>query len=102
MATKFVAVKVQIRGIRPLLCHNAAQLADPISELSKQMKELTAVRSKTEEHHRAIARLEWVGGLYLDEKRRPVVPDTNLEACIVAGAKKSKLGDKFKAGMLVL
>lgn len=94
--------RVGIRGVRPLICHNAGELANPLSDLARKMKELTGVRKKTDEHHRAVMQLEWVGGLYLDEKRRPIVLSVVLDGMMQEAARKHKLGKQFKAGVLAM
>ena len=46
-----------------LLCHNG-ELADPLNNFAKEMKKVSAVRKKTDEHHLKMQELEWFGGLY--------------------------------------
>lgn len=96
--------RAKIRGIRKLLCHNAAQLANPMSDLSRRMKELTGLTAskKTEEHHKQIAQLEWTGGLYLDSDKRPIIPDTCLEGMLTQASRARRLGPKFESGVVVI
>ncbi len=94
--------RVEIRGLRKLICHNAEQLADPTSELSQKMKEITGMKKKTLEHHKQLADLEWVGGMYVDEKKTPIIPFTVLNGMICEAAKKHKLGKDMKAGLEVI
>ena len=53
---------ITIRGIAPLLMHNG-QLANPLNPLAKEMKKVTSVRTKTDEHHLELQRLEFLAGL---------------------------------------
>jgi len=46
-----------------------------------------------------MAELEYKGGLYVDEEKRPIMPASGIEAMIVAGAKKSKEGQIAKASV---
>ena len=57
---------------------------------------LTSKRKKTLDDHREIGRVEWMGGLYLDEKLRPCLPGEVIEGALVSGAKKFKLGKDAK------
>ena len=91
---------ITIRGIAPLLMHNG-QLANPLNPLAKEMKKVTSVRTKTDEHHLELQRLEFLAGLYVDEKNRIVLPSEVLESTLVEGAKKAKLGKQFKAAVSV-
>lgn len=96
----YEAIKVRIKGIVPLLCHNG-QLADPLNQYARAMKEITSKRKKTDDDYAELRRLEWYGGLYLDSDRRPIIPGENLEGLLVSGAKKSRLGESAKAGIIV-
>lgn len=91
---------VTIRGISPLIMHNG-QLADPLNEHTQALARLTSKRRKTVDDHKEIGRVEWLGGLYLDEKLRPCLPGEVIEGALVSGAKKFKLGKDAKSGIVV-
>lgn len=93
-------VTVQVHGVAPLLMHNG-QTADPLNKWAKAMKEVSSVRKKTEEHYAELSRLEWHAGLYVNEEEKLVLTCDLLDACLVEGAKKSKLGKSFKAAVWV-
>jgi len=88
---------VRMEGVVPLILHNNRELANPLSKISKELKELTGMRKKTDSVYEQIAHIEWLGGLYLDEKERPCVPGENVEKMLVEAAKKSKLGKAFRS-----
>ncbi len=88
---------VTIQGVAPLLLHNG-HLADPLNPLAKELKKLTGKRTKTEEDHMAIRRMEWEAGLYIHDDR-VVIPGENIERALWEGAKKHKAGPKVKAGL---
>lgn len=89
-------VKLQVVGIGPLIMHNI-QLANPLSKYTRALKKLTGKRQKTEADHLDIARLEWEGGLYVQDGEA-VMPGVNIYACLLLGGKKSKRGVKMKSG----
>jgi hypothetical protein len=91
---------VTIRGLTPLIMHNG-RLADPIDEATLALAKLTSKRKKTIEDHKAIAKCEWHGGLYVDEDGAPCLPGEVIEAALVEGAKKFKLGKVAKGGLVV-
>ena len=91
---------VTIEGIAPLIMHNG-QLADPLNEHTQALARLTSKRKKTLDDHREIGRVEWMGGLYLDEDGAPCLPGEVIEAALVSGAKKFKLGKDAKSGLMV-
>ena len=93
-------LKVRIKGARPLVMHNG-QTADPLNRFSKQMKEISGKRKKTDEDYAEMSRIEWHAGLYVDDNHRLVLPSTVVEASIIDGAKKSKLGKAFKSSVFV-
>lgn len=95
----YAKFEVEIEGLAPLLMHNA-QLADPLNSFVRRIKQITAKRtSKTEADLEELQKLEFMGGLYLDEKSRPAVPGENIEGMIRDGAKKSRKGSSATCGV---
>lgn len=93
-------IKVRIQGTRPLLMHSD-KFADPLNPLTKAHKVLTAKRKKTDEDYEAIAKSEWLGGLYIDDSG-PYLPGVNIEAAMIGGGKLSKLGTQLKRSVEVM
>lgn len=83
-------IKLEITGTTPLLMHNIS-LADPDNPIVREIQTYTSKRKKTEDDRRAIERLEWFGGLYLDAGR-VVMPTGNIRKCFVQAGKISKQG----------
>ena len=94
-------IKFRITGTKPLLMHSD-KFADPLNPATKAHKELTSKRKKSDEDHEAIAKSEWLGGLYYDEDLGPYLPGVMLDAVIVSGAKLSKLGTHVKRSVEVM
>lgn len=94
-------IKFKITGTRPLLMH-ADIFADPLNPLTKAHKALTSKRKKSDEDHELIAKSEWRGALYFDDTIGPYMPGVNVEACIIAGAKLSRLGTQVKRSIEVM
>lgn len=86
-------------GLTPTIMHNG-RLANPLNEIVKQMKVITAKRKKTDQDTEDLMKLEWFGGLYLDDKGRPCWPGECIEAGLITAAKRNNLGKVFKAGMV--
>lgn len=83
-------IKMELVGTTPLLCHNIV-LADPDNPIKREIDTYTAKRKKTEDDRRAIERLEWFGGLYVDNGR-PVMPTANIRKSLVEAGKITKQG----------
>ena len=92
-------LKIKLVGQSPLLTHNI-RLANPLGEYSQAMKALTGKRNKTDADLKEIARLEWEGGLYLEDGNI-VIPSRNINACFFEGAKKKKNGPKWRTGAVL-
>jgi hypothetical protein len=92
--------KIKIKGLTPILLHNG-RLADPINPFTLALAKLTGKKSKTIADHEAIAKAEWLGGLYSDDNNQVCLPGEVIESCLVEGAKKQKLGKVAKAGIVV-
>lgn len=88
-------------GITPLILHNG-RLSDPLDEWTQALAKLTSKRKKTIDDHKAVSKTEWYGGMYVDEDGAPCLPGEVIEACLVEGAKKYKLGKASKGGLVVL
>lgn len=87
--------EVVIEG-KQLLMHNG-QLAGPLNEWTKKLKEVTGKRKKSDADHEKIMEIEFQGGLYYDDKLGPVIPGFVIDGCLVAGAKKRRLGKTFQS-----
>jgi hypothetical protein len=80
--------------------HNA-QLSDPLNPIVRQIKALTAKKTKKTDHDmQEIDRLSYIGSLYLGENQKPVIPSDNIERCIQLGAQKKRLGKDVAAAVL--
>lgn len=97
MAHKF---RMTCTGTVPLLMHNS-QLSNPLHEVAKAMKRITAKRVKTEDDHEELARLEHMGSLYFDLEVGPHLPGMNFERCLVDAARITKSGKKIERGVFV-
>lgn len=95
----YKAIEVELKGIAPLILHNG-RLANPLDEFSKALKQISGKRNKTDQDHEEMARIEFMGGLYLDNSGRVVVPGECIESMLVDAAKKLKLGQQAKAGII--
>jgi hypothetical protein len=93
-------ISVSIVGVAPLIMHNG-QTCDPLNKFAKAMKEITGKRKKTEEDHGELSRIEWMAGLYINDDKKLILPSDVLDASLVEGAKKSKLGKQFKSAVFV-
>lgn len=95
MAEAIREFKATVSG-RSLLMHNG-QLADPLNPHAKALKALTSKRKKSDEDHEKIAEAEYQGGLYFDDKLGPFLPGLLIEAAMIEGARKKKLGRIFES-----
>jgi hypothetical protein len=92
-------VSYKLRSSSPLMLHSG-QLADPLNKYSKAIKAISSKRKKTDADFEEMARLEFMGGLYLT-KDGPAIPADNITAMIVKAAMKHKEGDMAKTGIFV-
>jgi hypothetical protein len=86
-------VKIELTGLTPLLCHNIV-LADPDNAFVQEIGTYTSKRKRTEDDRRAIERLEWFGGLYVEDGR-PVIPTGNIRKSFIQAGKISKQGTQL-------
>lgn len=92
----------KITGAAPVIFHNGL-LADPLYEFSKRIKKISSLRKKTEADLEEMARLEFLGSLYLVDGE-PVIPGDIFEAALAGkggAARKNKSGQQAAAGLFV-
>lgn len=92
--------RITCTGVDPLLMHNA-RLSDPLDEIARSLGKITGKRKKTEDDHREIGHLEFIGGLYFDADFGPYIPGQNFERMLVDAAKKRKLGTTVKSALVI-
>lgn len=95
MAWKKIQYKLQ--STCDMIMHSG-QTADPLNQHAKALKQVSSKRAKTEADHIEMARIEFIAGLYMN-KLGPVIPSGNIDAMLLAAAKKSKEGNFAKSGV---
>lgn len=83
-------LNIQLQGTSPLLMHNS-QLIDPDNEVAQAMARISSKRKKTPEDRAEMSRLEFWGGLILEDGA-PVIPLANVIRCLAEAAKIRRLG----------
>lgn len=94
-------LSVEIKGLTPTVMHNG-QLSNPLNKWVKAIKLLTGKgKKKTDADIAEIMRLEWMGGLYVDEQHRPCWPGENIAAMIKVAARATKQGKDVERGLQI-
>ena len=88
------------RGVAPLI-HHDGKLANPLNPAARRIKSLSGKRRKTDEDLYDLARAEFDGSMYFDDRFGPVVPTDCIFATLVNGAKKSKVSKEVALGVFV-
>jgi hypothetical protein len=91
---------LEIVGTSPLLMHSA-RLSNPLDPNARAMKKISAKRNKSEEDYLALAKLEFIGGLYHDAEMGPYIPGANVFRTLVDAARKRKLGTRVTSSLFV-
>lgn len=96
-------IRIEIAGVPgvPLLTHNE-RLANPSDPITRRMKEITSKRSKTDDDHLDLARLEFEGGLYVTSDGTVGLPTWNVFRCIQEGGKLNRLGKNIERSVQML
>lgn len=98
-------ITVKVTGSTPLLMHNV-RLANPTLKFAKELKRLqTAKRTKGSDADKIVeemARVEWEGGLYFDDKLGPCIFPEMVRGAIIAGARLSRGGKTVERAVTVL
>ena len=93
-------LSVEIKGLVPMIQHNG-QLANPFNRFVVAMKKITSKHHSkvTMDDRLELSRLEFLGGLYLDEKEHPCIPGEVIEGFCRKAAKKYSKGKESLAGV---
>lgn len=94
-----LTVQIDITGDTALLMH-ADTLADPLLPETKEFKKVTGKKTKTEADHEAMARMEFLASLYLDDGQ-VVIPNRNIMKNLIEGARVTKMGPKVERGVTI-
>lgn len=87
-------------GGTPLIQHNE-RLADPLDEHTREIAKISRKRNKTEADHLELARLEFFGGMYVNDDG-PCLPSWNILRCLQEGAKRLRRGADVLRGIAPL
>lgn len=88
-------VRVKCTGRVPLLVHNV-RLADPLDPWAKKLKAVSGKKTKSDDDHYEMARLEYFGGLYFDPDLGPYLPAEYLWTSIIGAARQSRKGKEVE------
>lgn len=91
-------LRFRLTGASPLVMHNG-QLANPLNPMAKALSRVTGKRNKTDADHEEASRIEFLGGLYMDDDG-PCIPGEMVEAALINAAKKSRRGQQARAGII--
>lgn len=94
------AFRLTLAGTAPLLMHNG-RLANPLDPAAQALKKLTGKRNKTQTDYNDLARVEFLGGLYLDPDIGPHLPGDNIWRALQDAAKKERKGRAVAEGLLI-
>lgn len=92
--------KIKFNYVSPLMMHSTRG-ANPLDPLAKESKKISSKRSKTEEDHLQLMKLDYQLGAYYDEEIGFFLPAEMIEACIREGAKANRNGTKAKTAIFV-
>ncbi len=98
-------IKSRWTGVSPLRMHNP-QLADQQNQFTRAIKEISSKRKKLDADYAEMAKLEFLGSLYLlKDGCDPIIP-ANVVWNVLCGkggaARKQKMGAQAKLGIIVM
>lgn len=88
--------RIHLKSISPFVM-NCDTLANPLHPTCKKLKEITGLKIKKDEHHLAIAKLQWEAALYHDDEIGVYLSSKMIIGCLRASARKEKKGLHMKA-----
>lgn len=89
----------KIVGTTPLIMHRGG-LADPLDPFTKEIKKISKKRMKTEADFEEMARLEFLGGLYMSDGK-VIIPRGVFKGALRTAAKKFSKGKDVVKGIRI-
>jgi hypothetical protein len=92
----------RLEGIVPLIMHNP-QLADPLNKCTRAIKEVSGKRKKVDSDYEEMAKLEFLGGLYLNGDG-PCVPAHVIRGVLMGrggAARKQRMRERAELGLFI-
>ncbi len=89
---------LSLAPVAPLIMHNGQQRS--VNKFAKQLKEVSGIRKKTDEHTRRWLALSGMRPL-LEQRWRAGASGHVIESALQEGAKKQKLGKAFKSAVFI-
>lgn len=93
------AISMTITGDAPLIIQ-ADTLADPLHPLTKEYKAVTSKKKKTDADHAEMGRIEFEGGLYIDDDG-PYLPSDYIFKALVESARMNKEGKSVERAVFI-
>ena len=97
-------LKCTIEGLCPTILNNG-QKANPLNDFAREMKAILSTKKRgavlSDDQAEELARIEFLGSLYVDDNGVPCWPGENIESMFLSAAKKQRRGDDCKIGLLV-
>ena len=91
---------VRLSGTSPTILHSG-QMANPLNKFAKALKVISGKRKKADEDFESMAKIEFMGSLYLCADGSPGWPGENIESMLCEAARKSKNGKVAKMAMFI-
>lgn len=95
-----VLIDVALRGLTPIVMHSD-RLADPLEDITREIKKLSKRTDKDDEKNEQIARLEAEGGLWIGGDGKVCILDRAIKKAIRTAGAKRKLGMIFKQAVII-
>lgn len=87
---------IHLKSLSPFIM-NRDTLANPLHPMKKKLSELTGLKVKQDEHHMAIAKLQWNACLYYEDDIGVFLSSKMITGCFRASARKERKGLLMKA-----
>jgi hypothetical protein len=94
-------ITFHLRSTCPALMQ-AETLANPLADLTRELKKITGKKRRTDTDHEEMARIEFLAGLYYDPKIGPYWPGINIDRMFCDAAKITRRGQDVKRAFMVL
>jgi hypothetical protein len=93
-------INLRLNGVSPgLLTHNE-RLASKLDPIARELSAISSKRKKTDDDLAEMARLEFIGGLYVTDDGLVGLPAWNVFKSLQEGARLNKLGKAVERAVL--
>ncbi len=95
-------MQIRIEGVAPGIMFNNIRLANRFDPYAKKIAAIIAKKTqRVDEDYYETARLQWYGGIYLNEQGRVIIPSNGIHAALRGAGTRFRQGKEIERSVII-